>query len=247
MKLILWDVESSPNTAYTFQTYKAFIQPAQIITPSRIMCWSAKQYGSKTIAYADERAGHKKMIQELHAYLSDADALISYNGTSFDTKMLNAEFVQYGMKPLPPFKQIDLYRVVKKNFKLPSYKLEYVAHALGIGEKVKHQGFHLWRGCLEGDEKAWKTMTKYNKQDTQLLEALYERLLPWISQHPSRSLENEERCCTNCGSDKLQRRGKARTKVATYDRFACTACGTWQRGRISEVAPENRQNIMVAL
>lgn len=247
MKLVLWDVETSPNTAYTFQTYKAFIAPVQIVEPSRIMCWSAKQYGSKMIHYADERAGHKKMIQELHAYLSDADGLISYNGQNFDTKALNAEFVKYGMKPLPPFKQIDLYKVVRKNFKFPSYKLEYVAHALGIGEKVKHHGFSLWKDCMAGDEKAWKTMAKYNKMDTKLLEALYERLLPWIPSHPSRSLEMEDACCTNCGSEKLQRRGVARTKTCTYPRFQCTACGHWQRGRISEVHPDNRKDIQVSL
>lgn len=247
MRLIFWDCETSPNTAYSFNTYKAFIAPNQIIEPSRILCWAAKERGSRTIHYADERGGHKKMIQELHKVLSDADGIVTYNGINFDQKVANAEFVKYGLTPIPPTKQIDLYKVVRKHFRLPSSKLEYVSKAFGIGEKVKHQGFQLWKDCMAGDEKAWAVMTKYNKVDCKLLESLYEKLLPWIPAHPNRSLEAEATCCPVCGSENLQRRGNYRTKVASYSRFCCKSCGSWSRSRISDVHPDNRQAIMVPL
>lgn len=235
MRIILWDIETSPHTAYSFSTYKAFIAPAQFIEPSRMMCWAAKELGKPKIHYADERDGHKKMVVQLHKLLSEADACVTYNGNSFDVKVSNAEFLKYGLAPLPPTKQIDLYKVIRKNFRLASNKLEYVATALGIGEKVKHQGFHLWKDCLAGDAKAWATMTKYNKQDCVLLEDLYYKLLPWINNHPSVSLDTEVMVCTNCGSNKLQWRGYSTTKVGKYRRAQCTSCGHWMRARDNEV------------
>lgn len=230
LKIAFYDVESQANKSWTWGLRNQFIAVNQIIQPGRVICWALKFKGKQKVHFKSEQSGHKEMVVGLWKLLSDADGVVTYNGESFDNRMMNAEYVKYGLKPLPPTKQIDLYKVVKKNFRLPSYKLEYVAQHFGIGQKVKHEGFELWVKCNEGNRAAWRDMRKYNEQDTVLLEALYEKLLPYIRNHPSRSLEDHG-ACTNCGSHNLQSRGYHTTKTGKYRKLQCQACGTWQRER----------------
>jgi hypothetical protein len=55
-----------------------------------------------------------------------------------------------------------------------------VAQKLGVGAKVKHSGFQLWIDCMAGNDKAWREMKKYQIQDVELLDNLYNVLLPWL-------------------------------------------------------------------
>lgn len=249
MRIVLFDVESAPNTCYTWGLHNQFIAVNQIKNPQRVMSWAAKVYGEKEMHYADEtqRGGHKAMVKKLHSFLSDAHGIVSYNGVGFDNKMINAEFVKYGLSRLAPTKQIDLLKVVKKNFRFPSNKLQYVSKALGIGQKVQHQGFDLWVGCMEGDPKCWKKLEEYNKGDVLLLERLYDKLQPWLSNGPSHSLMSEARVCPECGSKHLQERGYRYTKTGKYKRLQCIPLGHWSSERVSTVDKDKRQNILVSL
>ena len=92
----------------------------------------------------------------------------------------NREFLENGMMPPSPVKDLDLMSVVKANFQFPSNKLDYVAQKLGVGAKFKHSGFQLWIDCMAGNEKAWVEMKKYQIQDVNLLIDLYDILLPWF-------------------------------------------------------------------
>ena len=89
-------------------------------------------------------------------------------------------------------------------------------------------------------------MEKYNRNDVVLLEAIYEKMRPWILQHPNYGLIDEPGIpvCTNCGSGHLQRRGFARTTLNKYARYQCMECGTWNREAEMEFAKEDRQLIM---
>lgn len=238
MRIAFYDIESAPNLCYTWGLHNQFIAPIRVKDSQRMMSWALKYSDSDKVHYADERKGHREMIEALYGMLGKADAVCHYNGVSFDNKMLNAALVQYGLHPLPPAKQIDLLKVVKKHFRFPSNKLEYVAPALGCGSKVKHAGFDLWLRCMAGENKAFKELKEYNTQDVLLLEQLYGRLLPWINSHPNKSLEAGMPCCTNCGSHNLQRRGYHVTKTARYARLACQDCGTWMRQRAAEASPK---------
>jgi hypothetical protein len=100
-----------------------------------------------------------------------------------------------------------------------------------VGKKVRHHGHELWVECMRGDDKAWKLMEKYNKKDVTLLEDVYNKLLPWIKDHPNRSLFTDGEVCSNCGSEKLQKRGHAYTQVYKYQRYQCLSCGLWLRSK----------------
>jgi DNA polymerase elongation subunit (family B) len=165
--------------------------------------------------------------------------VVHYNGMKFDIPTLNKEFVQLGLPPAKPFKQIDLYRVVKKHFKLPSNKLEYVAKMLGLKGKIKHTGHELWVRCMAGDKAAWRTMQRYNKQDTSLLEQVYNKLLPWLSGVNLSTVSNAQ-CCPTCGTHNFKEQGFYYTEARKYSLYSCNKCYTWFRHRLSERLNQSR-------
>ncbi len=169
------------------------------------------------------------MLTKIWNLLHEADLVFHFNGTSFDIPWLNAEFLRHCLPPYSPIKQLDLCTVSKKLLYLPSHKLEFLVDYFGIGQKMKHQGFPLWAACMDHDPKAWKAMREYNEKDVTLLESWYNRLQPWIPNHPH-VRDSTIELCPSCGSLDIGPRGVYRAKVAVYRRYSCRACGSWFRG-----------------
>jgi hypothetical protein len=220
----------------------------QLLVPGSVIAFAAKWYGQKNVEFrSDYHDGHAQMVERAHQLMSEADAIVHYNGNTFDMPWLRTEFVQAGMTPPAPHKDIDLLRVVKKQFRFPSNKLAYVTKALDLSGKLSHTGHQMWVDCLQGDEetrrKAWNLMRRYNRQDVATTEELYTRLLPWITMHPHQGLfiDTDEPVCPRCASTNLQRRGTASARNYTYPRFQCTDCGGWAKGtkreRVTEGSP----------
>lgn len=232
MKILLLDIETAPNLAYVWGMWKQNISMDKIVARGHVLCWSAKWYGEKRMHYASIHEGTApQMLKGIHSLLDESDAVVHYNGRAFDIPTLNKEFVSHGMHPPAPYKQIDLLEVVRKQFAFPINKLDYVAQALKLGEKVRHPGFQLWVDCMAGKPAAWKLMKQYNHHDVVLLEKLYDRLKPWIHSHPNVGAFDDLECCPRCGTEgKLQARGYAVTADARYHRYQCGACGGWSRG-----------------
>jgi hypothetical protein len=231
MKILLLDIESSPNTAHVWGLWQQNVGLKQLMESSYVLCWAAKWLGEEEILFDSvHQSKPRNMLKKIHSLISEADAVIHYNGTKFDMPTLNKEFLLFGMNPPAPYKQIDLLRTMRSQFRFPSNKLDYVAQRLGLGSKTEHEGHELWVKCMNGDKEAWKTMEKYNKQDVVLLEQVYNRVLPWIKNHPNHNLFNEEAVCPTCSSTYLHKRGTAISSVGTYQRYQCKSCGTWSQG-----------------
>ena len=175
------DIETTPMQVYTWGLWDQNIGINQIIKDTEMMCFGAKWQGKKKITFKSvHHDGKEAMLKELHAMMEEADILIGWNSAAFDHKHIKREFLEAGMAPPSIVKDLDLMSVVKAHFQFPSNKLDYVAQTLGVGAKVKHSGFDLWIKCMEGDNKAWAEMKKYQIQDVNLLEELYQVLLPWL-------------------------------------------------------------------
>lgn len=181
MKILLLDIETTPMQVYAWGLWDQNISIDQIIKPTEMLCFGARWLdGKKVIFKSVHHDGKQAMLEELHKLMDEADALVGWNSAAFDHKHINREFLENGMQPPSPVKDLDLMSITKSNFQFPSNKLDYVAQALGVGSKVKHSGFSLWIRCMEGDDKAWKEMKKYQIQDVNLLVDLYYHLLPWF-------------------------------------------------------------------
>lgn len=249
MKLLLLDIETAPNIVYCWGLYDQNIAINQIIASGYTLCYAAKWYGKSGVYFDSVRQSKPaKMLKGVHALLNEADAVIHYNGTTFDIPTLNKEFLLHYLPPPAPYKQIDLYRTVKSQFRFPSKKLDYISQELGYKGKVHHKGQAMWTGCMNGDDKAWRVMERYNRGDVTELEKVYTRVMPWIRNHPNHGLYDEPGLpvCPSCGSAKLQRRGFARTTVAKYARMQCSGCGAWSRDTHHELPTEDRKMILRA-
>jgi hypothetical protein len=235
MKKLTIDIETSPNLAYVWGLWDQNVGLNQIESVGSVICFAAKWHGSKKVVYySDHHDGHDVMVKEAWELMSEADALIHYNGKAFDVKHLQREFLLAGLGPAAPHIDIDLLAVARRQFKFPSNKLQHVSDALGLGGKLQHTGFDLWRDCMMGDDKAWAMMKKYNIQDVRLTEKLYDRLLPWIPNHPNEALFMQDPdACPQCGGKgTLISNGVRANRTMTYRRFFCTSCGAWPRERM---------------
>ena len=231
MKILLLDIETSPNTAHVWGLWQQNVSINQLMESSYVLCYAAKWLGEEDIYFDSvHQSKPKTMLKGIHALLDSADAVIHYNGTKFDIPTLNKEFLLAKLLPPSPYKQIDLLRVVRSNFRFPSNKLDYVSQRLGLGSKHAHEGHDLWVKCMNGDKDAWKRMEEYNIQDVVLLESLYDNLLPWIKNAPNRNLYQETTGCPTCGSTRLHKRGTAVSTTGSYQRYQCRDCGSWSQG-----------------
>jgi uncharacterized protein len=179
----------------------------------------------------------------LHSLLTEADAVVTYNGDGFDLPTANREFLLYSMYPPAPYKSIDLIRTIRSKFRFVMNKMDKVTQELGIGRKKSHEGHDLWiKCCFNEDADAWQRMREYNIQDVILTKELYHRILPWIEDHPACSLyiDDDKPRCRNCGSDEVKKEGFAYTKLGRYQQYSCKMCGTWGRGRKSQKLVEVR-------
>jgi hypothetical protein len=234
LKILHLDIETAPHKVYVWGLWKQNVAINQIVEPGYTLCWAAKWHGKSRVMFDSvHESKPKEMVKKVHALLDEADVVCHYNGTKFDIPTLNNEFLLFGLKPPSQYKEMDLLRTARGRFRFPSNKLDYIAQQLGLGSKTKHMGMDMWRDCMEGCDKAWSVMKKYNKQDVKLLEDLYLTLLPWIKNHPNWGLylDPDRPTCRNCGSENVIKKGLERTTTVTYQRYKCNACGTPLRSR----------------
>lgn len=249
MKVLSIDIETSPNKAWVWGFFDQNVGLNQVIEQTRMLCFAAKFLDERKVHFASEHHDnpyvvpstvtleqatlrtmrHQSMVEYAWDLLDEADVVMHFNGTSFDVKHLNREFLQAGLGPPSSYQQIDLLRIVRSSFKFPSNKLQNIADQLGLDGKVSHEGFDLWTKCMAGNESAWRKMRTYNKRDVTLLEELYAELRPWIKSHPNMNLHNKLNACPTCGSDNLERRGFYRTNVSEFQQYRCRECGSWCR------------------
>ena len=234
-KTLVLDIETRPTTAYVWQLYDVDISLEQIVDAGGVLCFGAKWLdSSKTLFYSDWQHGHARMVKEAHKLLCEAEAVITYNGDRFDLPKLKGEFLVSLLPPPPPLTSIDVIKIVRK-MGLLSSKLGFVGPFIQAGEKVKHEGFSLWKNVIAGQKSAQKNMQKYCLQDVLLLEKVYKKLLPYIHNHP-RLIDGSAEACGACGKHRLQRRGLRRTKSFSIQRLQCQACGSWRDGEKKKAA-----------
>ena len=228
-KILILDIETSPNIAYVWGLWDQNVGVSQLIEPSRVLCVAAKWHGEKDVAFFDERAGRKKMARGIWDMLDQADIVVGYNHDAFDLPHLHREILLAGMVPPSPYQSIDLLKVNRRRFKWASNRLGYVTEALGIGSKLETGGHALWRDVLAGDEKAWARFEKYNIQDVRLTEQLFDLLAPWIKPPHRGQWTGDMSACYACGSVELVPMGVVYGRAVSYPKAQCADCGAWNK------------------
>ena len=232
-KALIIDIENIPNKVWAWGLWDQSIPIGMIEEPARMVCFAAKWLGApkkSTEFYSEwQPGGRPDMLENAWRLMDEADAIIGYNSRGFDVKHLYAELAVDGHGPPSPHHNIDLLTEVKRNFRFPSNKLDYISQRFDLGAKTQHSGWALWQGVIDGDPKARRLMEKYNIQDVTLTEKLHDRLLPWLK-YPNIALYGDgEVGCRKCGENNFQKRGTVATATGVYQRVLCLDCGTWSR------------------
>lgn len=221
LRTLYLDIETCPNLGVVWGQWQQNLTLDQLIDYSEMMCFAAKWADSEEVMFFRG----KSMVDDAHRLLSEADVVVHFYGSKFDIPHLNREFLQAGLGPARPFKQIDLKIEVAKHFKFTSNKLQHVAEALGLGGKENNSGWETWIQCMLGVEGAWAEMQKYNERDVTLLEELHQILLPWLSSQPNAFLYGaDDGTCPKCEGD-LSADGLYRTKMSVFQLWKCDNCG----------------------
>ena len=253
-RILFLDIESSGMKSFTWGRYDQRVSQEQVIQESFLFCYAYKWLHEKHVGIdsmrhhvplADIHEGDdKSLLINLWNLLDEADIVCGHYLKRFDIPEINRRFAVHNMPPPSPYKMLCTKEQAKKHFRFSSNRLGDLGIALGLGGKLKHTGFEVWKGCWEGDEKAFKLMERYNIQDVRLLEQVYKRLLPFMSNHPNLSSYTEKECCPKCGSEDTEKRGFARTLAGKYQRYLCKSCGGWHRGRTNVLTKEERACIV---
>lgn len=232
-KILLLDIEWKPATAYVWRMWDENISPDQLIDHGGMLCFCAKWSGSKDFLFFSEwEDGREGMAQAALDLLNEADAVVTYNGDRYDLPKILGEILLAGLTPPPPVTSIDVLKTVKK-MGFVMNRLAYIGPLLSVGGKVKHEGFNLWKDVMNGKETAKAKMRRYCIQDVRLLEKLYQRVRPFIKNHPHMGATKKE--CGACGSNHVQSRGYRRTKHYRIQRVQCQSCGSWSEGTRTKV------------
>ena len=223
-KVLVLDLEWKPALAYVWRMWDENISPDQLIDHGGMLCFCAHWVGTKDyLFYSEWEDGREGMAKAALDLLSEADAVVTYNGDRYDLPKILGEIMLAGLTPPPKPASIDLLKTVKK-FGFNMNRMAYIAPLLGLGGKVKHEGFNLWKDVMNGCPKAQKKMTRYCIQDVKLTAKMYQKILPFINNHPN--LRGGD-SCPNCGSDHTQKRGSRVTRFFRIQRNQCQKCGAW--------------------
>lgn len=245
MKILIFDIETSPIIAPTFSLFNKNPTSHEHIIQDWFMYSVAWKFLGKkkihAVSLLDDKERFKKdhtddyhVVKTMHDVLSDADLIVGHNVDAFDWKKLNTRFIYHGLPPLPKIRSVDTLKIAKKEFKFTSNKLDYIAQYLGVGAKMETPK-GLWNRALMGDKAALKTMVEYNKQDVQVTEDVYLKLRPFYTVHANLSTVDDKHngaCkCPKCNSENLNKRGTAKTNAGVFQRYQCQDCHGWSRGR----------------
>ena len=234
-KVLLLDIETSPNVAYVWKAWKENISDAQMIERGGIICYAAKWLNKDEVWCVTDTTLHneKQLLLSIHKDLDEAEIVITHNGKKFDIPYIFTRMAIHGIAPPSPFRQVDTYLIARKSFKFMTNRLSTLAKELNVKPKLKHSkfpGFSLWAECLKGNLDAWNEMREYNIGDVKTLEEVYLALLPYIDNHPHVGADKEGVVCPKCGSDHIQWRGFSTSNVGIRRRrFQCQSCGGWGR------------------
>ncbi len=254
-KILVFDIETAPITAYTWGLYDQNIGLNQIKSDWHLLAWAAKWYGdspSKMIYMDNSKREDIKddgaLVLGLWKLLNDADIVIAQNGDKFDIKKFNARAVIHGLEPVRHYKSTDTLKESRKVFSFTSHSLEYMSENLNKKyKKLKHSeypGFELWKAILNGDKYAWTVMKKYCIHDVLATEELYQKIQSWIKTQNLANYFDDANIRCRCGSMNLVKDGFVYTDAGKFQGYICKDCKKRPHGRINLLSTEKKKNLL---
>jgi uncharacterized protein YprB with RNaseH-like and TPR domain len=237
IKILFYDVETSPNLGWTWQKYEQNVIAFE--KERELLSYAYSWLGDKKVHF-DSRKGErsdKRLITNLKDLLESADIVVAHNGDAFDNKVAKTRMLFHRMKPLRILCSVDTKKVAKLYFNFNGNGLDDLSRFLSLGKKLPNKGFEMWKGCMENDPTSWREMERYNKHDIVLLKKAYRRMQPWIENHPNvtrmlRPYLTDIGVCPRCGTKDVVKRGIRGTARSVQQQWHCRRCFRWFLSRL---------------
>ena len=255
LRILTLDIENAPMMSYHWSLWDQSIPQVMRKDDNRsyMMSVAAKFLHEDKVHYFETRTEDDSTITAAILKLVDeADIIVGHNAQKFDMKKINAYAILNGLAPPSPYRVVDTMLIAKRYFSFERNTLDYLSHALCAKTKSAHKkfnGFELWKECMQGNEEAWEEMKHYNIQDVLVTEELYTILRPWAKGHPNvvTTSGSEHHRCSSCGSKNLHEDGYSITNVSKFQRYKCTDCNSFSRGRKNLLGKVAKDKLLVSV
>lgn len=251
--IILWDLETLTNLSEAMKVFTRLGDyPGKTLKASinSIICFGYKRLGEDKAhcinawdfkeRWESDVNDDYEIVKAAYHILKDADAIVTHNGKRFDYKFLNSRIVYHRNKkggdkslyPLTKVPHIDTCAVARKELFLFSNRLNDLAKHLNCAQKLENGGWELWVKVLSRHKPSMRLMTKYCKQDVQVLEEVFIKLRGMVKLPNQRLFGADISSCPQCGENKLIKYGSVYTNSKVYQRLRCKGCSALVRGEL---------------
>jgi uncharacterized protein YprB with RNaseH-like and TPR domain len=227
---LFFDIETSPNIGYFWRSgYKQQIGYDNIIQERRIICISYKWELDNKVHHLvwDKNQCDKQMLIDFVEVANKADELVAHNGDRFDIKWIRTRCLFHRIPMFPKYRTLDTLKKARGSFYFNSNRLDYIAKYLGVGQKMKHEGFSMWVDVMNGDKDALDRMVEYCDVDVVILEDVYHAMQRYIinNTHTGVLTGGYKHECPNCGNEHSVLLKNNVTRTGTIKRLMeCDSC-----------------------
>jgi len=205
-----------------------------------ILCVGWKEIGKgkvhcPTIAdfpeFEKDCTNDKPLLRYVVKELSKADVIIGHYSVRFDMPYIQSRLIYHRMKIMPPIQHIDTWRIARYKMALNSNGLAAISKFLQTPDQKTPLTGPQWIRAAAGHVPSINYVKKHCVHDVKVEEQIYLRIRPLAAGHPNLGLLTQRpKACAICGeTNRLVRRGWARTDTCEYRRWQCMNCGKWNR------------------
>jgi hypothetical protein len=241
-KVLYIDTEISPILGWTYRAYEDNLvrieQDPKIVSVS--WAWGDGRIEAKALPDFKYKANRFNIDDGditlfIYDLVKEATIIVGHNSRRFDVRVIQSRFFAHGLRSPARLVVEDTLAIARRYFMLPKNNLEEVSRYLGLPlrkTKVKHSDV-IW-DCLDGDEKAWRKMKKYNRRDILLTREIYKAMRGWHIQHYNLNLvKRDGNACPTCLSENVHPDGHRYCKTFVRQKYECRNCGRhWSGERL---------------
>lgn len=229
-RTLIYDLETSPCLGWFWRTGKQNVGAHQIRRPGKIICISYRFHhwpeGKVKNLRWSAKQNDKNMVLRFAEIAERADIIVGHNGDNFDKKWLNTRLAYHGHPTISHKMSEDTLKQSRKEFQLPSHKLDFLCKYFHIPGKLSTQTGMWERVVFDNDKKSLDEMVRYCDQDVLILDKLYARLYPYVQHKLNLAVYNEKAdVCPDCGSKERVSKGYVYTRAGKFRSFVCKDCG----------------------
>jgi hypothetical protein len=247
-KVLFLDIETAPLSVYGYGLFNQNHSTQSIREDISVLSFSAKWLDSEEMIYysvnPEDPKNDRDVVKAAYDLIDKCDFLVCHN-VKYDSKILRGRWLLYDFPKERNFRTICTLQIARKNFKLTSNKLGYIAKFLGVINKVEHDkypGITLFIECSKGNKDAFRYLEEYNVGDCLTLEAVYLKLRRYDNTIRF-NIFNQDNICS-CGSKEFREVDPITTNTGVFKTWQCVECGFNLRDTRNLLSSQLRQSLL---